>query len=140
MATTSCPHIEITSGCVPIISGNYNHQAEMERAEVERDTERHWQRAIGCEMSYKLIIAEELRDRLAESLPGAVLDDLSDALNQRLAVSPTAWSKPAVVPLVRFHQQFDHEVIHEDRRYFFRVFFKYGQDEQTLHIGDIRWI
>lgn len=89
-----------------------------------------------CRLPHILIIAEELRDVLAEWLPGEVLDDLSEALNRRLA----KWSKSAEIPLIRYRQQLDHVVVRDERHYLCRVFFKYGQDEQSLRISDIQWI
>ena len=77
-------------------------------------------------MAFKLIIHPDLRDSLAESLPGTVLDLLSDALNERLAVSPTQWSKSASFPLSADHQVFECAAYHEGRRFLFRVSFRYG--------------
>lgn len=90
-------------------------------------------------MPYKLVIAEELRDVLAESLPSEVLDDLSEALDERLADSPTKWSKPSDFPFAAAHQIFECAVHCEGRRLLFRVSFRYGQDEESLHIASILW-
>ncbi len=90
-------------------------------------------------MAFRLKIHRDLRDALSESLPGAVLDLLSEALNERLAVSPTKWSKPASFPFSADHQVFDCEAKHQGRRFLFRVSFRYSQDETSLHVGSIRW-
>jgi hypothetical protein len=90
-------------------------------------------------MAFRLIIDPDLRDSLEASLPGEILDDLSRALFERLAESPAQWSKPSELPFAPGHRDFSHVVFYRGGRYVFHVFFKYGQDEESLHIFAIRW-
>jgi hypothetical protein len=78
---------------------------------------------------FNLIIKRDLYDRL-EGLPGDVLDELSEALHQRLAISPSTHRKQSEYPFAPDHQVFTWAVFRAGQRYLFRISFKYGQDEE----------
>ena len=85
---------------------------------------------------YQLILSPTAAQQLQE-IPLSLLEEVERQL-QRLAESPAALSVRSAVPY-RLDRQLYHFSVTDfaGERWFFIVHFRYGQDEQTLHVSTI---
>ena len=86
-------------------------------------------------MSYGIDLSTEAQHKLAR-LPIPVRQQTFREL-QRLAASPTALSRPSHFPFPERGQLFDFSMDSEGRRWTIYIMFQFGQDERTLHVGNI---
>jgi hypothetical protein len=87
-------------------------------------------------MRYELRLADRAAEDLA-AVPLSLLDEVERAL-RRLAASPTLLSFRSAVPHPPDRQLYYfwlHD--YEGKRWDFTVHFRYGQDEQTLHVARV---
>jgi hypothetical protein len=73
--------------------------------------------------------AEEDLRRLPPDVQAHVANRLHD-----LEQSPTRVSRPSHFPYSIDGQAFKFDYRHQQTHYYFHVLFKYGQDEQTIHV------
>jgi mRNA-degrading endonuclease RelE of RelBE toxin-antitoxin system len=74
--------------------------------------------------------AEKDLARLPEAFQKHVLAEI-----ERLAANPVLLSRPSVPPWLPNRQMFRADPLEvEDGRHEFHVFFRYGQDEETIHV------
>jgi hypothetical protein len=83
-------------------------------------------------MSYAIDITPEAAGDLAP-LPVQVSIEVERRLNE-LAQDPVGLSRPSHFPYPVNAQAFKFDYEFDDVQYAFHVLFKYGQNEQTLHI------
>lgn len=83
-------------------------------------------------MSYDIVLslkAEGELNRLDPPLAQAV-----EAHLLKLARSPTSLSRPAVLPYPPGSQFTEFSMTYDDRLHHFPILFRYGSEEQTLHV------
>lgn len=83
-------------------------------------------------MKYEIILAPRASSRI-EQLPWLLQAAVFEHLDI-LAESPTAVSRPAVFPRPPEYQEYTFRAVAEGVLHEFTVLFKYGADEQTLHV------
>jgi hypothetical protein len=91
-------------------------------------------------MSYELVLSPKAEETLAGLEPPVAAAVESHLL--RLAGSPTSMSRPAVLPYPPGSQMSEFSMMHDGRLHRLTILFRYGSDEQTLHviaIGHIRY-
>jgi hypothetical protein len=82
-------------------------------------------------MPYRVVLPDDA-SALVDRLPQPVAAVVSRHLRQ-LSEHPVGLSKPAFAPLSG-GQKYEFEARFQDMDYYFTVVFRYGADEQTLHV------
>jgi hypothetical protein len=84
-------------------------------------------------VSYRLAFGPKAQDAY-DSLPLSLLDEF-DSHMDRLAAEPTAVSVPGTFPFPADRMVFHFDITdHEGGRWDFAAHFRYGSDEQTIHV------
>jgi len=88
-------------------------------------------------MAYEIILGDKALDRVEKAqLPIQVIDFLEREL-MRLAQSPTTLSHATSFPFPPLGQRFGTHCDLDGKRYYFGIFFLYGQDERSLQVFDV---
>ena len=88
-------------------------------------------------MSYDVVLSDDAFEVLAQ-LPLTVANALEQHIN-RLAKDPARFSQPSCFPWPA-GQRSDFEFDFDSKRYYLTPIFKYGQDEQQIHVIVIGYI
>jgi hypothetical protein len=88
-------------------------------------------------MGYEIVLGDKALERVEKAtLPVQVIDFLEREL-AHLARSPTTLSRATSFPYPPQGQRYGFHCDLDRKRYYFGVFFLYGQDEQSLHVFDV---
>lgn len=88
-------------------------------------------------MRYELVYSEQAQADLKKSVPIGLLNAVEAQLLW-LARHPATLSRPSALPYPPGFQVYPFELLDLDgRRHGYTVFFRYGADEQSLHVAMI---